>query len=214
MAKHWVEEIFEKCGAILEGHFVLAFRRHSGKYLDKYMLYYTDPESVCDLCFEIAAEMREKYQDPRKRIEAVVAPAWGGIILSQWIAYFLRTAWQGKVLSLSTGKNEAGNQVLNKRCQKLIAGKSVLIVDDILTTGGTIKEVVKEVHKAGGRIIAVAVICNRGGVTSDQLGFPLFSLWETKIEDWVEEDCPLCEAGIPINEEVGRGGEFVAKKAR
>lgn len=208
MPKHPVEKIFEECGAILEGHFVLSSKKHSGKYLDKARIY-TDPERVCDLCLEMANKIKERYQD----IEAVVAPALGGIILAQWLAYFLRSNHQEKILSLFTEKDQSGSQILKRSYQKLVAGKKVLIVDDILTTGSSIKQVIEEVKKSEGRVMAVEVICNRGGVTSEKIGgYPLFSLWETKIESWSEDECPLCKAGVPVNPEVGRGEEFLAKK--
>lgn len=184
MEKHWVEEIFEECGAILNGHFVLASGRHSGKYLEKALIY-VDPERVSDLCYEMAAEASRI-----KNIEAVVGPAMGGISLSQWIAYYLSDLYQRKVLSLFTEKNKAKKQVLKRGYQKLVAGKQVLVVDDILTTGGSVKQVIKEVVKAGGEVAAVCVTCNRGGVTSEKLGYPLFWLWKADIESWTPEECP------------------------
>lgn len=214
MPKHPVEKIFKECGAILEGHFVLSAWKHSGIYFDKWQIYIKDSESVIKLCAKMASEIKERYGQSKDIIEAVAGPADGGNILAFLLSHFLRSAWQEQVLFLPTQKEDKEKkQIFRKECRKLIAGKNVLVVDDILTTGGSIKKVIEEVKKAGGRVVAVATLCNRDRVTSEKLGYPLFSRWETKIKDWPEEECPLCAAGVPINKDVGRGEEFLAKKA-
>ncbi|MBI2626539.1 MAG: orotate phosphoribosyltransferase [Candidatus Nealsonbacteria bacterium] len=191
MGKNKIEAMFEQCGAILAGHFILTSGRHSDRYLEK-ALVYTDPERVSNLCFDLGSKVRGI------RIEAVVGPAVGGVGLSLMTAYHIASLANYKVLSLFTEKNKEGKQTLKRGYQKLIAGKKVLIVDDILTTGGSVKEVADEVARAGGKVVAVAVLCNRGGIISEKLGYPLLHLWETNIESWTPEFCPLCQKGIPI----------------
>ncbi|MBI2450607.1 MAG: orotate phosphoribosyltransferase [Candidatus Nealsonbacteria bacterium] len=195
--KHWVEEKFEECGAILDGHFVLASERHSKTYLEK-ALVYVNPEIVSELCYQMAINVGLSSKVSVSNIECVVGPSLGGIILSQFTAYHLSSMFSKNVLSLFTEKDAAGKQVLKRGYQKLIAGKRVLIVDDILTTGESIKQVAQAVEQAGGIIVAVAVICNREDVTSAKLGYPLFCLWRTNIESWPAKECPLCQRGIPI----------------
>ncbi|MBI2042046.1 MAG: orotate phosphoribosyltransferase [Candidatus Nealsonbacteria bacterium] len=197
--KHWVEEIFEECGATLYGHFELTSGRHAEKYLDKAIVLAHTTE-CCDICWQIAQEVGMHYID----VEAVVGPAYGGIILSHNVARALED-FCGEVLALFTEKDKQGKQVLKRGYKKLLAGKKVLIVDDILTTGGSIKQVIKEVEDAGGQVMAVAVICNREGVTSKDIGgYPLFSLWNTNIESWESDNCPLCKENIPLEDPKSR----------
>ena len=209
--KHWVEEIFEKCGALLKGHFVLSSWRHSGEYLDKSLIL-PDGEEMADIGWQMANEATVFNQ----RIEVVVGPAQGGIIIAHEVAKHLTDFYQEKVHSVFTEKNSDGTQFFKRPgFKKLVAGKSVLIVDDIFTTGQQIKSVAKEVEKTGGRILGVIVICERGEIDSEKIGYPLFSLWKTKIKDWSAKTCPLCiEGKIPIDPEIGRGKEYLAQLAK
>lgn len=191
MDKHWVEEIFERCGAILKGHFALTSGRHSNRYLDKTLVYPYLVE-IDDLAEGIAEEIRPNHFE----IEVVVGPAYGGIILSYLVADYIV---ERLPLSLFTEKDEKGKQILKRGYKNLVTGKRVLVVDDILTTGGSIKQVINEVENAGGLVVAVAVICNRGKITSKDIGgYPLFSLWDIEIESWESQECPLCKANIPL----------------
>lgn len=198
--KHWVEEVFDNCGAILRGHFKLTSGRHAEVYLDKAMVFPHVTECR-DICWQIAQEFGTHYID----VDAVVGPAYGGIILSHNVAHFLEDFAGGPVLALFTEKDQNNKQVLKRGYRKLLAGKTVLIVDDILTTGGSIKQVAKEVEDAGAIVSAVAVICNRGGVASEGIGgYPLFSLWNTNTESWESNECPLCAAGAPLTDPKSR----------
>ncbi len=96
---------------------------------------------------------------------------------------------------------------------KLVKGKRVLVVEDILNTGGSADRVVKCVREAGGEVVGLGAICNRGGVSAEQLGVPkLFALLNVSLDAYEPEKCPLCKAGVPINEEVGHGKDFMASK--
>lgn len=194
MEKHWVEEIFEKCGAILEGHFALTSGKHSGNYLDKTLIY-PNTQRISELCWNGIDHKVYPF-----RIEAVVGPAHGGIIMSHLVADSITSHGAGRAIALYTEKDEKGKQVLSKAYWNLLSGKRVAVVDDILTTGGSVKQVIQEVERAGGQVVVVAVICNRGGVTQEDIGgYPLFWLWEVKLESWLPEDCPLCKEGkIPL----------------
>ena len=194
MDKHWVEEVFERCGALLSGHFVLTSGRHSGKYLDKTMVS-PDGQEIADICFEMASEIGSRFPE----IEVVVGPAEVGIIIAHEVAKSLTEFYQRKVYSAFTEKDAVKKQIL-KRFKNLVYGRRVLVVDDVMTTGSSVKKIINEVHKAGGIVVAVGVICNRGGASLD---YPLFSFWQTEIEDWLPEKCPLCRDGIPINKEFG-----------
>jgi orotate phosphoribosyltransferase len=86
-------------------------------------------------------------------------------------------------------------------------------VEDIITTGNSIKAVSDAVRDAGGIVAGVAAICNRGGVRAEEVGVPiLFSMTELPLAAWLESECPLCRQGVPINIEVGKGREFVSRR--
>jgi orotate phosphoribosyltransferase len=89
----------------------------------------------------------------------------------------------------------------------------VLLVEDIITTGGSIKAVSDAVREAKGTVAGLAAICNRGGVRAEDIGAPiLFSMAELPLTSWPESECPLCRQGVPINVEVGKGREFLSRR--
>ena len=91
----------------------------------------------------------------------------------------------------------------------------VLVVEDILTTGGSVKKVIEATRAIGGEVVGLGVLCNRGGITSHDVGDvpKLFALVNVTLESWTEAECPLCAKGIPINTDVGKGRDFLARKA-
>lgn len=99
---------------------------------------------------------------------------------------------------------------------KLITGKRVLVVEDNLTTGGTVNNVVQAVRDAGGNVVGVGALCNRGDVTAEDVGgVPhLWSVLNLELQSWSEATCPLCKAGKPINEEFGKGREYIARNGQ
>jgi len=202
LEKHWVEQAFERSGAILKGHFCLASNLHSDWYLDKFLVY-TDPTGTEKICVAIAY-IAFYDQDTELPIQIVVGPEKGGIVLAHTVARLLREHTPNKeVISVFTEKGPQNRQTLRESFRKLVAGKRVLIVDDILLTGGSVRQVIEAIENCYGQIVRIGVICNRGKVTSQDIGgFPLFALWETEIESWEPgpEKCPLCKAGVPITE--------------
>ena len=106
-----------------------------------------------------------------------------------------------------------GDQFTIKRgYEKLIPGKNVLIVEDILTTGGSVKKVIEAVQAIGGYVVGVGAICNRGGVTAEDIGLlgKLYSLTSVDLESWWPGECPLCAGGTPVNTSIGKGKQFLA----
>jgi orotate phosphoribosyltransferase len=116
-----------------------------------------------------------------------------------------------EVLRIYAEKADGGNFILKRGFDKLVTNKRVLVVEDILNTGGSVASVIRAVQDAGGTVVAVAAICNRGGVTADQLQVPqLVSLVNVTMESWEAKDCPLCRDNVPINTKVGHGAQFLA----
>lgn len=185
------------------GHFVYTSGRHGSMYVNKDAIY-PHAEMTSDLCLQIATHFAG--QD----IDVVVAPAVGAVILSQWVAYHLSRLKGREVLGLyaEKGPTEAGEGFLLRRgYAELCRGKRALIVEDILNTGGSVKKLVGAVNKLGAQVVGVAALCNRGRVTSAQVGDvpEVFALLDLDLESWPAEECPLCKNQIAIHSSIGKG---------
>jgi len=195
-----VIDILTKVGAIISNdHFVGTSGYHFDTYINKDFLY-PHTEETSRICRLYA----EKYKDAD--IEVVVGPALGGIVLSQWVAFHLGAS----VLSVYTEKTPDGGQVFTRGYDKLVKGKRVLIVEDNVSTGGSIVKVVDAVKHAGGNIVAACAMVNKSiEVTSETIGVPFDYLSELYVEMFSVENCPLCKNGVPINTEIGHGKKYL-----
>ena len=202
-----VIKILKSVNAIVtNSHFVYTSGKHGSVYIRKDLLYphTAITSAVCKL-------FAEKFKN--KDVDVIVAPAVGGIILSQWAAFHLSKLKKKEVLGLFTEKDEESNQIFKRGYGELIKDKRVLILEDLTTTGGSVKKVINSVRKANGKVIGVCVMVNRDpkSVTSKSIGAPLFSLGVLEAESFDENKCPLCIKKIPINTVVGHGKAFLAK---
>jgi len=173
-------EIFKASDAFLEGHFVYTSGRHGTAYLEKFRILeraeYTEP-----LCRMIASV----FQD--SGAEIVAGPTTGGIIL----AYEL-----GRILGLPgifCEKATGGGREF-RRGFRIEPSQKVLVVDDIVTTGGSLNETLAAVEKLGGEIVGVGVLADRSGGRVE-LPYPYFPCLEVSFDTWAPEDCPMCGAG-------------------
>lgn len=200
-------QVLRDVGALLEGHFVLTSGRHAREYVNKDALYPHTAETSW-LCRNMAG-----FADPSTQV--VAAPAIGGVILSQWVAHHLSILLETEVLAVYAEASPNDTLIFKRGYDQLIPGRKVLVVEDVLTTGGSAKKVVEAVRALQGAVVGVVVLSNRGGVTKEQLGeVPwLHALTTIPMESWTAEECPLCKEGVPINTEVGKGAEFLARKA-
>ncbi len=212
-----VLEIFKRVGAVLDGHFVYTSDRHGNKYLNKDAIYPHTRETSL-LCRDIAEQFDEFYKGDAE-VEVVIAPATGGVILSQWTAHFL-TKYTGRdVLGVYADKKTVNGEddfVIKRGYEKIVPGKNVLVVEDLLTTGGSVRKVVAATRAIGGNVVGVGVLCNRGGVSPADLGgVPrLFVLADIKMDSWSEEDCLLCKSGVPVNADIGHGAAFIGRQKK
>lgn len=103
--------------------------------------------------------------------------------------------------------------VLKRQTAHLVKGKRVVVVVDVISTGQTVKRAIQAVRENGGQVVAVSAIANRGKETAESLGVPkLIVLLHVAYDLWMENKCPMCRAGVPVNTEYGFGQEFQVKK--
>lgn len=177
------EEIFQKSGAILKGHFLLASGLHSPVYWEKFRVLQF-PDYTEQLCRMISDHFR------KERIKVVAGPTTGGIILA------FEVARQLGVRGIFAEKEGSAERAF-RRDFSIDPGERTLIVDDVLTTGGSIREVMGAVAKQGGIVIGIGVLVDR----SEQevsFGVPLFSCHRSITPTYSPQDCPLCAAQVPL----------------
>lgn len=203
--------VLGKVGAVItDSHIVYTSSKHGTAYINKDAVY-PHTKETSRLCRVIA----ERFADDG--VEVVIAPAIGGVILSQWTAHHLSEMNGRKVLGIYAEKSENGDTFIIKRgYDKLIAGKRILVVEDVLTTGGSAKKVIEATRAIGGNVIGLGVLCNRGGITPQDVAdvSKLDALVNVTLEAWDEAMCPLCEQNVPINTDIGKGREFLARKQK
>ncbi len=232
--------ILDHNGAFLtNGHFVYTSGKHGSCYINKNALY---PHTIqtSDICKYLAEQFKND------EVDVVIAPAMGGVILSQWTAhhltklgfktvhsifsereegFFFKAPEEGIfILDESSTFLESGDEIIIKKSkhvikhgyEKLVPGKKVLVVEDILNTGSSVRKVIEATRKLEGQVVGVAALWNRGNVTAKDLAnIPkLASLINKKIDLWDKNYCPLCKQNIPINTEMGKGREWLARKNR
>ncbi len=197
-------ELLKQTGAIFaDSHFVGTSGKHFDTYINKDALYpHTDAVS------EMGKLFAEKSKD--LDVDVVAAPALGGIILETWTAYHLSKLKGKQILGVYTEKDVDKNQVFTRGYDKLVAGKNVLIIEDLTQTGGSVKKVIDSVHKAGGKVSGVCVMVNKDPqITSATIGVPFSYLAILEVPSYEEADCPLCKQGIPIDTRVGHGKKYL-----
>lgn len=177
-----VLDLFRKSGAFKEGHFQLTSGRHSGAYVEKFQVL-QHPGYTQKLCGLIAARFRDAG------VELVAGPTTGGVILS------FEVARQLGVRGIFAESVDSGRRFL--RGFVVNPGERVLVVDDVLTTGGSIRDVLEAVREAGGVPVGVAVLVDRTGGKVD-FGVPFFACLELVFPSYEPSECPLCRVGIPL----------------
>ena len=178
-----VEEIFEKSGTILKGHFRLTSGLHSPVYWEKFQILQF-PDYTEQLCSLIAANFA------KQGIQVVAGPTTGGVILAYEVARQL-----GARSIFAEKEGERGRTF--RRGFSISPGERVLIVDDILTTGGSIREVMAAVNQQDGLIVGIGVLVDRSEQKVD-FGVPLFSCHRAQTITYTPEYCPLCQQQVPL----------------
>jgi orotate phosphoribosyltransferase len=205
-----IMQMFSDVGAIVtNSHFVYTSGRHSSVYINKDALY-LHTGTISALC----KLMVEDY-DP-EQIDVVVGPVLGGIVLSQWAAHHLnQRRTSGETLAVYAEKASDGQEkqfFFGRGYGRYIAGKNILVVEDVLTTGGSARQVIEAIRGLGGNVVALNALCNRGNVRRADVGnVALSALVSIDLDTYAPEDCQLCKANVPVNTELGKGKSFLAR---
>ena len=190
MTEAEVKELLIKTSAIMDGHFLLTSGLHSPHYVEKFNVL-QQPKYTQQLC----EAMAEKFKNAN--IETVVGPMTGGILLAHET---------GKALGTRAIFTErVDGKMTFRRGFSLHEGERVLIVEDIVTTGGSIKEVIEVVKAHGGVPVAVSMLVDRSGGKADFGDVPCTALLHMDVETYQPEECPLCKQGIEMTKRGSTG---------
>jgi orotate phosphoribosyltransferase len=197
------EALFRASGAFRKGHFLLKSGRHGDAYVEKFAVL-SDPAATSELCGFWAGRMRAFARpDGRPAVDLVAGPTTGGVILAFETARQLSTR---SIFAEEVRDGDGGTRREFRRGFTIDPGERVLLVDDILTTGGSLLAMVPAVEALGGEIVECAVLVDRSGgretLTSSMTGrtYPLRSLWQLDLPTYEpgRSTCPRCAAGDPL----------------
>lgn len=165
-----------------EGHFRLTSGLHSDRYMQCARLF-EYPGDSAEVCSEVASFFKDQ------KIDLVVGPAIGGIIMAYEMA---------RTLSIRNifAERENGTMTL-RRGFHVESGMRALVVEDVVTTGGSVREVIDLLRDSGAEIVGVGSVVDRSNGTVD-FGVPFHALISMEVLSWEEGDCPLCGQGVPI----------------
>jgi orotate phosphoribosyltransferase len=179
-------EIFRSRGAYLEGHFLLTSGLHSSAYLQcALVLQY--PEAAEKLGRSLAEELRAFTESP---ISVVASPALGGVIIGHEVARALGSRF------VFTERDAATKKMALRRGFQVSPGETAVVVEDVITTGGSTQEVVEAMRTAGARVIGAGSIIDRSGGQAE-VGVARVALATLQVDSYQPEICPLCAQGIP-----------------
>lgn len=190
MTEDRVLQIFKEAGVLLEGHFRLTSGRHSAQYLQCAKLF-RNPRYSEELCGALA----KKFADAG--VEIVIGPAMGAVQMAYEVS---------RALGCENffAEREDGAMTL-RRGFAIQPGQKVLVVEDVITTGGSVREVLDLVKQAGGVPIGVGSMVDRTGGKID-FGVPFEAVISLEVASWEPDDCPLCKAGAPAPYKPGSRG--------
>jgi len=173
---------FQESGALMTGHFVLSSGLHSGVYLQCAIALQSPVVAA-----EFGAAIAKRFQNDQ--IETVASPALGGLIIGYEVARHLgaRFLWTER----------ANGEMTLRRGFSIRAGERVLVVEDVVTTGGSTRETIEVLSSLGATIVAAASIIDRSGGRAE-VGVPRFSLAMIDVPAVAPADCDACKRGEPI----------------
>ncbi|HEY2770171.1 MAG TPA: phosphoribosyltransferase family protein [Solirubrobacteraceae bacterium] len=208
MAADEAETILRESGALLENdHFVYISGQHGSGWIDKDAVYpHTDRTSA------LAKMIAEAVSGDG--IDVVCGPATGGLIIAQWVAHHLGVlavfGEHGDLHPAGEDPHAQRSFAIKRGYDKLVKGRNVLVVDDVINTGFSIRGIVSAVRGNGGTVSVAASVCNRGELTPEQVSVQkLVNLTDITLASWPREECPLCRDGVPVNTQYAHGADYV-----
>ena len=180
-------ELFRSTGAYLQGHFRLTSGLHSSEYL-QCALVLRHPAAAEKLGRLLADQVRAMVSES---IDLVVSPALGGLIIGHEVARALGTPF------LFTERDAATRKMALRRGFTVTPGQTAVVVEDVITTGGSTVDVIEVLKEAGAKVLAAASIIDRSGGHAD-VGTPRVALATMQVAAHYPEQCPLCALGIPV----------------
>ncbi|MCK4666750.1 orotate phosphoribosyltransferase [Candidatus Dependentiae bacterium] len=176
-----LNKILKSTGALLKGHFRLSSGKHSNQYVQCALLLQW-PE----LCTKVAKEIKKVFKS--SKIDLVIGPALGGVTLAYEVAkqFKVRAIWTER-------KNK---RMVLSRGFDIKKGERVLVVEDVITTGGSVKEVIKLMEERGAVVVGVASIINRSD-NKTIAGYPYKWLLKMNLKSFDKKECPQCKLGLP-----------------
>jgi orotate phosphoribosyltransferase len=181
MSDWTLEAAIERTGVLKKGHFLLTSGRHSDQYMQMAQLLQYPAEAR-----EAGNAVAKLFAD--QKIDLVVGPALGGVIIAHEVASSLG------VRCIFAERKEGEMQI--RRGFEVEAGERVLVIEDVVTTGGSVKEVIALLEDRGAKIMGVGSLVDRSK-GKNPFEVPFRALKAVQIESYLEEDCPLCKEGIP-----------------
>jgi orotate phosphoribosyltransferase len=181
-----LEQLFVEAGALKQGHFLLASGRHSDRYLEKFDLL-RNPVATSAVLQPLAARLLDWD------IDVIVGPTTGGILLAFELA---RQLGLPAAYAERSGEGLSGREI--KRSTIFTPGSKIFVIDDILTTGGSIAETLTALRAFPIEVVGIAVLADRSGGSVRFCEIPMIPLLSLDIESWTAGECPLCAAGIPL----------------
>ena len=179
--------LFERTGAYLHGHFRLTSGLHSPEYM-QCALVLQHPQHAEELGSRLAKSLQAL--SPSTRIHVVVSPAMGGLIIGHEVARAL------KVRSVFTERDANGKMTLRRGFQ-VQPGETAVVIEDVITTGGSSREVCELLRDAGVEVVGAGSIIDRSAGEAN-LGVPRVALASLRVTAYPESECPLCRDGVPI----------------
>jgi len=182
--------MYEGAGALLNGHFILSSGRHSARYLQS-ALVLMDIDNATALASELITKVNAADFD------MVVAPAIGGLVIGQEVARLLRKPF------IFTERKEGEMQL--RRGFTIPAGSRLLVVEDVITTGGSVCECIAVVREHGGSPTKVLAVVDRAPDSEGRFDIPHATAIQLRVETFESDDCPLCREGTPAIKPGSRG---------
>jgi orotate phosphoribosyltransferase len=173
---------FRNTGAYLKGHFRLTSGLHSNEYMQ------------CALVLQhpaIAEKFGKELALHFSKVDVVVSPAVGGLIIGHEVAKALGARF------LFTERDAATGKMILRRGFSVKPGETAVVIEDVVTTGGSTRDVIETLQAGGVNVLGAASIIDRSGGRAD-LGVPKFALATLEVTAWPADFCPLCKEGVPV----------------